>query len=163
MKGNHAIPVNIFRKTAVIYKEWHNEESRKERLARNRIKRAREVFPKPIKALRPIIRCSSVRYNRKERLGRGFTPSECKEAGMDHREARRLGIAVDMRRKDANLETFKQNVERIKTYKSRVTIFKSHKEAKEAGAKPFMGDIMPVVRKPVVVQAISKEEIASYE
>merc|ERR1712037_241467 len=48
-------------------------------------------------ALRPVVRCQTARYNIRVRAGRGFTADELKGAGFSVREARQLGIAIDLR------------------------------------------------------------------
>jgi large subunit ribosomal protein L13e len=59
-------------------------------------------------ALRPKI----VRTGGKQRSGRGFSREELKKAGTDFKEALRLKIAVDLKRKTAHDE----NVEAVKTF-----------------------------------------------
>jgi len=61
----------------------------------------------------------------KKRSGRGFSPEELKKAGSDMREAVRLGIPVDPRRKTAHEE----NVEAAKT------VLETKKAAKKPGKK----------------------------
>ncbi len=48
----------------------------------------------------------------KTRIGRGFSIGELKEAGIDLKTARKLGIYVDRRRKSIH----KENVETLKKY-----------------------------------------------
>ncbi|MEM3673437.1 MAG: ribosomal protein L13e [Candidatus Bathyarchaeia archaeon] len=43
----------------------------------------------------------------KQRFGRGFSQEELKEAGLTQKEARRLGIPVDVRRKTVHEENVK--------------------------------------------------------
>lgn len=57
------------------------------------------MFPRPAAGpLRPIVRGQTVRYNSKQRLGRGFTLDELKAAGISSKMAPTIGIAVDYRR-----------------------------------------------------------------
>ncbi|KAG5859291.1 ribosomal protein L13 [Encephalitozoon hellem] len=163
MKGNHVLPNNHFRKTSLKIKVHHDPETKLRVMQEKKIRKAKSMFPIPLKKLRPVIRCPSIKYNRNERLGRGFTAVECEKAGLDYRHARRLGIAVDLRRRDTNLEALEKNVDRIKTYLSKITIYESVKEAKEKGAKPYAKKIMPFVKPKVVVGSISRDEVASYE
>ncbi|KAJ1345955.1 hypothetical protein KIN20_000598 [Parelaphostrongylus tenuis] len=70
-------------------------------------------------SFRSVVRCPTQRYNRKVRLGRGFTLDELKAVGIGKREARTIGIAVDYRRTNRSLESLQANVERLKEYKSK--------------------------------------------
>merc|ERR1711997_1280436 len=65
----------------------------------------------------------SQRYNIRVRAGRGFTPSELKGAGMTVRDARQLGVAVDLRRKNKSVEGLQANVQRLKEYKAKLIVF----------------------------------------
>lgn len=162
MRNNNAVPKN-HRNTMKRVKEWHNQKSRAERRAHTRVVKAKQVYPKPAEKLRPVVRCPTVRYNTKQRLGRGFTPEECQAAGLDYHYARTIGIAVDNRRRNMNQETFDLNVERIKTYVSRLTIYKTAKEAQESGAVQFTKTIMPVVKVKPTISIIKKAEISTVQ
>jgi large subunit ribosomal protein L13e len=64
------------------------------------------VAPRPAAGLlRPIVRCPTIRYNAKVRLGRGFTLEELKAAGLTKYEAKSFGIAVDYRRTNRSVES----------------------------------------------------------
>jgi len=58
------------------------------------------MFPRPSEALRPVVRGQTIKYNRKVKLGRGFSLTELKEAGLGSAFARSVGIKVDHRRKN---------------------------------------------------------------
>lgn len=163
MRRNRELPNNHFRKTSLKIKVHHDPEGKLRRMQEKKLQKAKNMFPMPLEKLRPIVRCPTIRYNRNERLGRGFTIAECKGADLDYRRARRLGIAVDLRRRDSNQEILERNTERIKTYLSKITVYESVKEAKEKGAKLYTKDIMPLIKIKHTVPAISKEEIATYE
>jgi large subunit ribosomal protein L13e len=75
-----------------------------------------------------------VRYNRKVREGRGFTFAELKEAGINRKEARGVGIVVDHRRRNLSEEGKLVNVERLKAYKERLIVFPRNTK------KPKKGD-----------------------
>lgn len=66
--------------------------------------------------------------------GRGFTLSELKLAGIQKKEAKTIGIAVDTRRRSKSEEGQQLNVNRLKEYKTRLVVF-----PKKAG-KPKSGD-----------------------
>lgn len=60
-------------------KTWFNQPARKVRRHENRVKKAKAVFPRPASgALRPVVRCPTIRYHTKLRAGRGFTLEELK-------------------------------------------------------------------------------------
>lgn len=160
MKHNNELSNNHFRKTAITYKTWFDQPAKKLKRRAERKKKEKRCYPMPLSKLRPIVRCPTIRYNTKERLGRGFTPEECKAAGLEVFYARKIGISVDYRRKNRNMEAFNQNVDRLKTYTSKLTIYENRKEAIKSGAKQIKGKIMPLIKKVPVVEAIKVEEIA---
>ncbi|KAG8904388.1 60S ribosomal protein L13 [Tulasnella sp. 403] len=121
---NNPLPSNHFRKDwQRRVKTWFNQPGRKARRNRNRVKRAAELGARPIKSLRPVVRCPTVRYNMKVREGHGFSLTELKEAGIHKLEARGLGIKVDKRRRNLSEEGKKANVDRLLAYKSRLLVF----------------------------------------
>lgn len=68
--------------------------------------KAAKVALRPVAGLlRPVVRCPSIRYNTKVRLGRGFTLEELKAAGFTKYEAKSFGIAVDFRRVNRSVES----------------------------------------------------------
>lgn len=116
----------------------------------------------PTEKLRPVVRCPTIRHNKKVRLGRGFTAEECAAAGVEYKYARTVGVAVDLRRKNNNAEAFNANVERLKEYLGKITIYRSFKEAKLAGAKQHTGVVMPILRGVPKVSTVSASEVASF-
>ncbi len=61
--------------------------------------------------LKPVI----VSQTGKERMGKGFSPDELKEAGLTSVDAAKLGISVDRKRRtsrEENIETLKAQVEK---------------------------------------------------
>lgn len=113
------------------------------RLAR-RVKAAK-VAPRPLDALRPIVRCPTIKYNRKVRSGRGFTLAEVKAAGLHPKYARTVGIAVDHRRQNKSQETFDANVARLQEYQSKLVIFGKNTPAGDA-AQVSVSATFPVVQ-----------------
>jgi len=76
-------------------KTWFNQPLRKQRRHKNRVEKAQRVAPRPVNRLRPIVHCSTVKYNVKQRLGRGFTHEELKQAGLNMKEAQsELNLSV---------------------------------------------------------------------
>ncbi|KAM0687726.1 60S ribosomal protein L13 [Conglomerata obtusa] len=161
MKNNHPIPHNHFKKTAIKYRTPFHLKARAAIRATRRADKASRMYPAPLKKLRSIVRCPTLRHNKKERLGRGFTPEECEAAGINYNLARTRGVSVDLRRRNQNKETFDQNVERLRTYLSKVVVFENRKEARQSKMKQHNRIIMPIVRKKPVVGEIKISEIES--
>merc|ERR1711972_1220141 len=94
------------------------------RRAAARQEKAAAIAPRPTGgALRPAVRCPTQRYNIRVRAGRGFTPDELKAAGWTVREARQLGVSVDVRRKNKSVEGLQANVQRLREYRSKLIVF----------------------------------------
>lgn len=85
--------------------------------------------------MRPIVRCPTKRYNMKTRYGRGFTLEELREAGLNAKFARTIGIAVDHRRQDTSLEARDLNAKRLKAYLAKLILFPS-KTSRQLASKP---------------------------
>ncbi|MCP9258058.1 60S ribosomal protein L13 [Dirofilaria immitis] len=156
-EGNNMIPNAHFHKDwQSRVRTWFNQPARKER---------RLIAPRPVAGLlRPAVRCPSIRYNKKLRLGRGFTLEELKVAGIGKREARTIGIAVDYRRTNRSLESLQQNVKRLKEYKSRLILFPKKLSAPKKGdstvdelklATQLRGIVLPI--KQVVRREKARE------
>ncbi|KAL2172695.1 hypothetical protein VTG60DRAFT_4141 [Thermothelomyces hinnuleus] len=133
IKHNQTIPNNHFRKHWQRRVRCHFDQPGKKvtrRLARRA--KAAALAPRPVDKLRPIVRCPTIKYNRRTRLGRGFTLAELKAAGIPKHYARTIGIAVDPRRQNLSEESLAINVERLKQYKARLIVFprKSNKPKK---------------------------------
>jgi large subunit ribosomal protein L13e len=106
-KGNNMLPNAHFHKHwQRRIKTWFDQPARKQRRRNARIAKAKAVAPRPVGGLlRAIVRCPSNRYNKKVRLGRGFTLDELKAAGVGRNEAKSIGIAVDYRRTNRSVES----------------------------------------------------------
>lgn len=161
MKNNHPIPHNHFKKTALRYRTTFHEKARAIKQQQVKEEKRSRSYPAQVEKLRPIVRCPTLRYKTRERLGRGFTPEECEAAGHDYRELRTLGVSIDLRRRNHNKEAFDQNVERIVKYMSKLVIFKDRQEARKSGVKQHKGKIMPVEKKKPVVESVKICEIES--
>ncbi|KAI0186286.1 60S ribosomal protein l13 [Xylaria flabelliformis] len=85
--------------------------------------KAAALAPRPVDKLRPIVRCPTIKYNRRVRAGRGFTLTELKEAGIPRLVAPTIGISVDFRRQNLSEESLAANVARLKAYKERLIVF----------------------------------------
>eukprot|EP00758_Cryptobia_borreli_P008163 Tbor_TRINITY_DN5367_c4_g5::TRINITY_DN5367_c4_g5_i1::g.3808::m.3808/K02873/RP-L13e, RPL13; large subunit ribosomal protein L13e len=139
-KGNNAVPHTHGRKhwTPCSSQRGNikvnlNQPKQKERRRRLRIAKAKRIFPRPLKLLRPQVSCPTVRYNMKKRLGRGFTIEELSGAGLKPRYANTIGIRVDGRRKNISEESLATNVQRLKTYMSKLVLFPMSKKGAKKG------------------------------
>lgn len=119
------IPNGHFHKDWQRYvKTWFNQPMRKKRRHAQRQIKARQIAPRPVGGpVRPVVRCPTIRYNLKQRLGRGFTLQELRAAKIHKKEARTIGIAVDFRRRNKSVESVQENVQRLKEYKSKLILF----------------------------------------
>ena len=139
------------------------------------MKKAAAIAPRPVSGLlRPVVKPPTVRYNYKLREGRGFTLTELKEAGINRKEARSIGIAVDHRRRNKSNESLQLNSQRLKEYKSRLIVFPRKRGKTKAGdaesadldkAQQLTGDIIPVpsaFQKPkamAITDAMKEEDV----
>jgi len=171
MKHNNQLPNQHFRKDWQLrVKTWFDQPGRKKSRRLARISKASRIAPRPIDGmLRPAVRCPTIKYNTKLRIGRGFTLEELKEAGIRRKEALTIGISIDHRRRNKSVESLQLNVQRLKDYKSKLIIF-PRKAAKPksndspadevAGAVQLHEVIIPIKQLPqdVVAREITKEE-----
>ena len=105
-------------------KTWFNQPARKERRRAARIDKAARLAPRPASGpIRPIVHCTTRRYNTKLRAGRGFSHDELKSAGIYKKQAKTIGIAVDHRRRNKSVESLQVNAQRLKLYKSKLIVF----------------------------------------
>ncbi|KAI1260183.1 putative 60S ribosomal protein L13 [Xylariaceae sp. FL1019] len=135
---NNQIQKNHFRKDWQRRVRCHFDQPTK-KIARRaaRAAKAAAVAPRPVDKLRPVVRCPSIKYNRRVRAGRGFTLLELKEAGIPRLVAPTIGISVDHRRQNLSEESLSVNVARLKAYKERLIVFprKGAKHAKAGDSK----------------------------
>eukprot|EP00754_Rhynchopus_humris_P044980 Rhum_TRINITY_DN4540_c0_g1::Rhum_TRINITY_DN4540_c0_g1_i1::g.14604::m.14604/K02873/RP-L13e, RPL13; large subunit ribosomal protein L13e len=155
-KHNNAIPRNHFHKhwnpcssqkghVKTFFQQAKQKKARRVR----RLQKAKDVYPRPVAGpLRPVVQACSVRYNMKQRMGRGFTLDELKAAGLSARYARTIGIAVDHRRKNHSEESLNTNAQRLKDYVAKLVLYPL-KQGKKATKGP-------------VVEA-TKEQLASVQ
>ena len=117
MKSNNVIPNAHFKKhwERIGVKTWFNQPARKHRRRVARQQKAAAIAPRPAAgALRPVVRCQTVRYNTRVRAGRGFSLDELKTAGVSVKLAPTIGIAVDHRRTNKSQQSLQENVARLK-------------------------------------------------
>jgi large subunit ribosomal protein L13e len=134
IKHNQKLVNNHFRKDWQRRVRTHFDQPGKKSSRRTaRQAKAAAVAPRPLDKLHPIVRCPTLKYNRRVRAGRGFTLTELKEAGIPRRFASTIGIAVDGRRQNLSEESLSVNVERLKAYKERVIVFPRRSNAPKKG------------------------------
>ncbi|KAF2644942.1 60S ribosomal protein L13 [Massarina eburnea CBS 473.64] len=124
IKHNQQIQKNHFHKDWQRYVRVHFDQPGKKKSRRNaRVAKAAKVAPRPVDKLRPVVRCPTVKYNRRVRPGRGFSLAELKAAGIPRKFARTIGISVDPRRQNLSEESLKANVERLQSYRKQLILF----------------------------------------
>ncbi|KAF2819016.1 ribosomal protein L13e [Ophiobolus disseminans] len=124
IKHNQQIQKNHFHKDWQRYVRVHFDQPGKKKSRRNaRVAKAAKVAPRPVDLLRPVVRCPTIKYNRRVRPGRGFSLVELKAAGIPRKFARTIGISVDPRRQNLSEEGLKANVERLQEYRKRLILF----------------------------------------
>ncbi|OAA67334.1 60S ribosomal protein l13 [Niveomyces insectorum RCEF 264] len=163
IKHNNQIPNNHFRKDWQRRVRTHFDQPGKKHSRRvARQTKAAAVAPRPVDRLRPIVRCPTIKYNRKVRAGRGFTLAELKEAGVPRLLAPTIGIAVDHRRQNLSEESLAINVARLKAYRARLLVFPK-KGAKptvpEGQAASSIAAALPIPRRAAGVTEISRSDL----
>lgn len=130
--------------------------------------KAAAVAPRPVDKLRPIVRCPTLKYNRKVRAGRGFTLVELKEAGIARPLARTIGISVDHRRQNLSEEGLALNVARLKAYKERLILLPRKSNAPKKGdtktdasklAQASLASVLPITQLDRAVKEIKKGDM----
>jgi len=172
VKGNNMLPNGHFHKDwQRRVKLWFAQPAKKLKRRQLRAAKAVKSAPRPLNTLKPAVRCQTIKYNTRIRPGRGFTLEELHAAGVNRHQAPTIGICVDHRRKNRSEESFRENVTRLKVYKSKLVIFprKCGKKLKagEASAEerkavsqntnPLILALPSVSKKPKA-RAITKEE-----
>ncbi|KAL1900131.1 hypothetical protein Sste5346_002441 [Sporothrix stenoceras] len=163
IKHNNQIPNNHFRKDWQRRVRTHFDQAGKKHSRRvARQTKAAAIAPRPVDRLRPIVRCPSIKYNRKVRAGRGFTLAELKAAGVPRLLAPTIGISVDHRRQNLSEESLAANVARLKAYKARLLVFpkKGAKPQVPAGqSASLISSALPIVSVPAGVTEIKTSEL----
>eukprot|EP01054_Gregarina_sp_Poly1_P008302 Gregarina_sp_Poly_1__8301@NODE_484_length_8016_cov_113_227827_g391_i0_p4_GENE_NODE_484_length_8016_cov_113_227827_g391_i0NODE_484_length_8016_cov_113_227827_g391_i0_p4_ORF_typecomplete_len171_score12_54Ribosomal_L13e/PF01294_18/3_5e43Rieske_2/PF13806_6/0_025Bromo_coat/PF01318_18/0_09_NODE_484_length_8016_cov_113_227827_g391_i042214733 len=131
-KHNNAVPNVHHRKEWQLHvRTWFNQPGRKHRRQTSRQDKVIKNGVKPTDLLRPIVHCPTQKYNFKARAGRGFSIEELKGCNLTVAAARTIGISVDPRRKNRSEESLKMNVNRLKTYMSKLVVFPRGSKAKK--------------------------------
>jgi len=177
VKHNHEIQKCHFHKNwDTRVKVWLDQPGRAKRRRLARQTKAARIAPRPTAgALRPAVRCPTIKYNRKIKLGRGFTLAELKAAGLSAKHAQSIGIAVDHRRKNRSEESLQLNKARLEAYSKNLIVFPRRTSGKKLKAKAgdatkeqisqaqqFTGKIQPIVKAAPVVEyaALDKKAVA---
>jgi large subunit ribosomal protein L13e len=101
VKHNNVLPnVHLRKHWQKNVRTWLNQAGRKNRRLQARRAKALATSPRPLERLRPTVRCQTIRYNHRARLGKGFTLAEIKAVGLGVQFAKSVGINVDHRRKN---------------------------------------------------------------
>ena len=136
VKHNNVIPnVHLRKHWQRNVRVWLNQAGRKSRRLQARRARAAAIAPRPLDRLRPAVRCQTIRYNHRPRLGKGFTLAEIKSVGLGVEFAKSIGIAVDHRRKNRSQEGFESNKARLTNYISRLVLQPRHEKQPVTKAK----------------------------
>lgn len=166
IKHNNQIPNNHFRKDWQRRVRCHFDQAGKKASRRDaRRAKAAAIAPRPTDLLRPVVRCPTIKYNRRVRAGRGFTLVELKAAGVPRRLAPTIGIAVDHRRQNLSEESVARNVERLKAYKTRLVVFpkKGKKPAVPENATKSIASAIPFEAVGSGVSEIPKSDVPKSE
>jgi len=171
IKHNQTLLKNHFRKDWQRRVRTHfDQPGKKVRRRDARRAKAAAVAPRPVDRLRPVVRCPTLKYNRRVRAGRGFSLAELKAAGIPRLFAPTIGISVDARRQNLSEESLAINVERLKAYKARLILFprKSNKPKKGDTAKDerktdniasSIGAALPIIHIPAGITEVKKNDV----
>ncbi|OAR02968.1 hypothetical protein LLEC1_07366 [Akanthomyces lecanii] len=170
MVRNPAIAQTYFHKDWQRRVRTHFDQAGKKASRRTaRQAKAAALAPRPVDKLRPIVRCPTIKYNRKVRTGRGFTLTELKEAGIPRPLAPTIGIAVDFRRQNLSEESLALNVARLKAYKERLILLPRKSNAPKKGDTKTdlskinkaanIASVLPVTPTDLAVKEIKKGDM----
>ena len=124
VKHNNSVPNIHLRKHWQRRTHTHFDQAAQKLRRRNRRDTAaKNAFPRPTEALRPIVSSQTRKYAGKVRYGRGFTLAEVKAAKLSATFARSVGISVDHRRTNTSQEQLTRNVDRLNMYKEKLILF----------------------------------------
>lgn len=124
VKHNNVIPnVHLRKHWQRNVRVWLNQAGRKKTRLQARRAKAAATSPRPLDRLRPTVRCQTIRYSHRPRLGKGFTLAEIKAVGLGAQFAKSIGITVDHRRKNRSQEAFDLNKARLTNYLSKLVLY----------------------------------------
>lgn len=160
VKHNNVIPnVHLRKHWQRNVRVWLNQAGRKSRRLIARRVKAEKSSPRLIENLRPAVRCQTIRYNHRTRLGKGFTLEEIKAVGLGVNFARTIGITVDHRRKNRSQEGFEANKARLTSYLNKLVLFPQNNKKPISKAKSgILNDTPQVVDLIIQEQQIVNEQ-----
>ncbi|KAK7422909.1 60S ribosomal protein L13 [Neonectria magnoliae] len=172
IKHNQKIISNHFRKDWQQRVRTHfDQPGAKSRRRTARKVKAAALAPRPVDKLRPVVRCPTIRYNRRVRPGRGFTLAELKEAGIPKAFAPTIGIAVDSRRQNLSEESLAANVARLKAYQERLILLPRRSNAPKKGDTKtdvskiekagLLSAAFPIAPTDIAFKEINKSDVPS--
>jgi large subunit ribosomal protein L13e len=85
------------------------------------------------------IKAVITKHNKKKSTGKGFSPTELKNAGVNKQQARKIGLPVDVKRKsahDENVACIKSHVEKAKEEAAAAAAAKLEASKAETKEKP---------------------------
>jgi len=154
MRHNNKVPdIRGKKDRSALTKVNFDQPLRKQRRHLKRVARAKKIYPRPLHNLHPGVHSCSFKHNSKVRLGRGFSLTELKMAGIKKAVARTIGISFDHRRKNRTEEGITLNVGRLRSYKSRILLLE--KPTKKVGVKRHL----PPIGKDGKVRRLGKAEV----
>ncbi|CAM1502395.1 Fc.00g043790.m01.CDS01, partial [Cosmosporella sp. VM-42] len=170
IKHNQKLVNNHFRKDWQRRVRCHfDQPGKKSRRRTARQAKAAALAPRPVDKLRPVVRCPTIKYNRRVRAGRGFTLAELKEAGIPRAFAPTIGISVDSRRQNLSEESLAANVARLKAYQERLILLPRRSNAPKKGdtkanvaeiEKVFnIGAALPIAPTDIAFKEIKKSDM----
>ena len=152
VKHNNVIPnVHLRKHWQRNVRVWLNQAGRKGRRLVARRAKATAIAPRPLDRLRPTVRCQTIRYSHRPRLGKGFTLAEIKSVGLGVTFAKSVGINVDHRRKNRSQEGFEANKARLTNYLSKLVLHPRHESHYVTKAKTGIINDTPKV-KSITIQ-----------
>lgn len=147
VKHNNVIPnVHLRKHWQTNVRVWLNQAARKKARLQARRAKAAAIAPRPLDNLRPVVNCTTIRYNHRQRAGRGFTLQEIKAAGLGVKFARSIGISVDHRRKNRSQESLDRNKQRLAKYVENLVLFPRNEKAPVTKAKSGILNDTPKVK-----------------
>lgn len=136
VKHNNVIPnVHLRKHWQRNVRVWLNQAGRKKTRLQARRAKAAANSPRPLDRLRPTVRCQTIRYSHRPRLGKGFTLAEIKAVGLGAQFAKTIGITVDHRRKNRSQEAFDLNKTRLTNYLSKLVLYPTNEKKYVTKAK----------------------------
>jgi len=174
VKHNNVLPnVHLRKHWQRNVRVWLNQAGRKSRRLTARRARAAASAPRPLDRLRPTVRCQTIRYSHRPRLGKGFTLNEIRSVGLGVEFAKTIGITVDHRRKNRSQESFEANKARLTNYLSKLVLYPKHeghyvskakngilndtpKDQQTVATAPTVNVLAPLVKR---VRSVSKIEL----